>query len=317
MTSNEQNLNGGLQNPAPRPEGENGSTPREGSFNTPETRRTDADRATEISSLLNQDPDTASDDLGSDSVAADRDDRVSGGDAGADAGPGGDGGDGDQGDQEAAGAVKPRTFKEIAEKLGMTPEEVYKMALTTGDGEEVTLGALKDAYVSQETARRETVQREVDLDARETAITQSQRLWSQLGDQLGKVLPPDAMQQLTDHLQQTDERERRTLMQMAPELQDETKLQQFRDDVVETLGQYGYKPHEVVIGDHRQALVIRDLIRAQKRLKALSEYQPEQSPPRSKRGTQPAPQSQAKIINKARRGNEADKTAAVSAILKG
>jgi len=226
----------------------------------------------------------------------------------------------DEGEGEGLEAPlgKPATLKEAAEKLGMSAEDVYKLALTTGDGGSVTLGELKDAYVSQETARRETAKREADLDQRETAITRSQQLWAQLGDQLGQVIPEDARQQLAAHLDETNAREQRMLLQVAPELQDETQLNRFREDVVETLAQYGYRPQEIAIGDHRQALVLRDLIRAKKRLKALEDYKPDRKPPRAKAAGRGAPaSSNAKIVERARRGTEADKVAGVSALLKG
>lgn len=316
MELNETHSGAGRQERTPE-RTETSSPPREPSSRSPETQRTpktDADRASAISELLNgrtPEPDTAS---------ADGDQGPDPEDYGGehlDDGPP-EPQEGAQDADQQSPPPKPTTLKEAAERLGIEPEDAYKLTLTTGDGEGVTLGQMKDAYVAQETARRETAQREASLDERETAITRSQQLWAQLGDRLEHAIPRESRQQLAQHLDERNAREQRMLMQVAPELQDETVLNTFRDDVVKTLGKYGYKPHEVVIGDHRQALVIRDLIRAQKRLEALRDYKPERQPPRTKSGAKAAPTgSKARVVNKARHGTEADKVAGVSALLRG
>jgi hypothetical protein len=214
----------------------------------------------------------------------------------------------------------PKTLSELAETLGASPEDVYKIELTTGDGEVVSIGDLKDGHRDRQAAQRETAEREAALDQRETAIIAEQRVWASIGESLEQSIPPEAREQLAQQMQERDRVERRRLMDAAPELQDQAKFEAFREDVVKTLGEYGYKPHEIVVGDHRQLMVLRDLIRTKKRLKDLLEYKPKQSPPggRKPTGRGNEPDGTARAISKAKSSpHEADKVAAVAALLKG
>lgn len=145
------------------------------------------------------------------------------------------------------------------------PEEFYKTEITTGDGEKVTIGALKDAYQSQQATARETAKRAVALDERESALYLDQ----QLINTLGTAPTPAAVQQYQQRLVERDTRERSSLLAAMPELKDAPVFEAFRKDVVDRLGKYGIRPNEVVINDHRQLLIVRDLIRAEARIKAL------------------------------------------------
>lgn len=224
----------------------------------------------------------------------------------------------DGGEAPKKGA-KPKTFSEAAEALGMEPKDLYALTLNTGDGEEVKIGDLKDAYQNRQAAERETAERAAALDERETALFQEQRLFAELGDDLAKHISPQKRQEMLTHLQEREARERQRLMQMMPELQDQATFEQFRDDVVGTLGKYGYKPHEIVVSDHRHLLVVRDLIRANKRIKSLLQLPkegskpPKASPPQgrgagsqNRRGSKPS---------RPARGSE--QVEAVSALIKG
>lgn len=214
---------------------------------------------------------------------------------------------------------KPKTMAEAAERLGIEAKDLYKLSITTGDGDTVSIGDLKDAHQNRLAAEQETAKREVALDQRETAITADQRIWAEMGDQLAQILTPQVRQQLAERMSERESAERRKLLQALPEMQDEAKFDQFRSDVVDTLGKYGYKPHEIVVGDHRQLIVLRDLIRLQHRVDQLSKFQPEPLMPRqSKPQGRGNPTSRAQAaLNKAKGGTEAHKVDAVAQLLKG
>lgn len=186
----------------------------------------------------------------------------------------------------------------------MKPEELYGLEVTTGDGEVVTIGSLKDAHATRQASQLETARKGAELDAREAALINRQMLWDQLGADLGKAIPPATRQKIERHLEEQQAVEKERFLTALPELRDEAKFDTFRRDVVTTLQEYGYSVPEMNIRDHRQLLVLRDLMRTKKRLKELLEYTPKQDAPRAAapqgRGGAPAP-----VTGRAKTGGEA------------
>lgn len=214
----------------------------------------------------------------------------------------------------------PKTLKEAAQALNIDAEALYEVEIGTGDGEKVKLGELKDAWQGRHEAERESAERAAALDSRETAIIAEQRMWGELGENLAAALTPENLQQLKQTLEAKDIQERRRMVQIMPEFDDPQVFSQFRTDAVELLGKYGYKPHEVVIGDHRQIQLIRDFIRANKRLEVLSLHKPtRQTPDTSRTRGRSAPQSNtSKLVQKAKQSSStADKIAGVAALIQG
>lgn len=207
------------------------------------------------------------------------------------------------------------TLSDIAEKLDIGIDELYRLNINTGDGETVSLGELKDAFQNRAKAERESAEREATLDSREAAVIADQQVWSILA-QSGQ-LPKQAVRAAYEQLQNVVARETDTLFQLVPELQDEVKLDSFRRDMVNVLSQVGYKPHEVMLTDHRQALFIKRFIQQEKELKRLKELTKPQAPKAGKpngRGSKP---NTSAFISKARNGTEASKVAAVERLITG
>lgn len=299
MNMNEQSSRSGPPGPmdlTPDP----GSTESETSSNSPETppaRMSDAEQAKAVAELLNGETPPAQ--TGEDPGDPDLEDPAP---------------------EAKDAAPAPKTITDAAERLGIEPADLYGLEISTGDGETITLGKLKDAHQDRQTASRETAERQAALDARETGLIADQQLWAQLGETLTKALPPEQLQRLQSSQQAKHEHEHQMMVQTMPELQDTAKMDQFRLDVVDALKNYGYQPHEITVGDHRQLLVIRDLIRAKKRLKELSEFKPAQKAPKAQpgkgRGTMPSRRDA--LVGRAQRsGSEGDKVAAVAALLNG
>ncbi len=222
-------------------------------------------------------------------------------------------------DSEPETDVGPLSPTKLAEKLEIPVEDVYKMEIPTGDGEAVKLGELKDAWQNREAAQQETAKREAALDQRETAIVAETRLWGELGDQLNHVLTPQARQKLLDHMAEREVTERRRMVEAIPELGDQSHFDQFRNDVEDMLTkEYGFRPEEIVISDHRHIRVINDLMKLRKRLKALESFKPKPKPPTTKvRGRASAPDTKKQLIGRAKGGSEAQKVEAVSKLLGG
>jgi hypothetical protein len=176
---------------------------------------------------------------------------------------------------------RPKGLLDLAEQLGMEPKDLYGLEITVGDDEVVTVGALKDAFKTQKAAGLEAVKRSADLDAREAALVNRQLLWDQLGSDLSRALPPATRQKIEQHMAEQEAVERDRFLKALPEMQDQTKFDGFRTDVVKTLQGYGFSVPEMNIRDHRQLLVLKDLIQTKKRLAELLAYTPKQEPPKA------------------------------------
>jgi hypothetical protein len=221
---------------------------------------------------------------------------------------------------QPGGASGDMTVQALAEQLGTTPKKLYEsLAITTGDGETLTLGQLKDRVQGQETATREIVQREQSLQERESAVLQNmQTLQSVMSDLEGK-LSPQVIQQMQQRQQRTQARERALMLDAMPELKDPHTFNQFRSDLAETLNAYGFEPSELVINDHRILKVVKDFMGMQKRLEKLLSFDPERevAPPKQQK-TQGRHKRQSrtdKLVTRARHGTKSDKIAGVSALL--
>jgi hypothetical protein len=228
--------------------------------------------------------------------------------------------EGDGGEPEAsAPATAPASLADAAERLGIPIEKLYDVEIGTGDGETVRLGQLKDLWQDRERARAEIAEKSLEIDARETAIVADQRLWSELGEDLARTLPPHRMRELQDRLQDRQEREHGALMRAMPELRDQARFDGFRSDMVELLGRYGFKPHEMVMGDHRQLLILRDLKRARDKLAELAKFQPKRDAPGTRAGKgrgQGQSSDTDRMVARAKSSrNDADKVRGVSALL--
>ncbi len=206
------------------------------------------------------------------------------------------------------------TPQAIAEGLGVDAAEVYDMDIPVGDdGETVKIGALKDAWQDRATAERESVEREAGLNEREAAIISDQQAWALLAAE--GQLTPQVFERVRERIGERMNQEQGMLFDLVPELRDETKLDLFRRDLVRVMGQVGFQPHEIVLGDHRQGLLLRRFVQLEKENAAMKK-QLRPKPPRT-----PKPQGRGKPakpnFSAARRGNDSQKVAAVSQLLNG
>lgn len=206
-------------------------------------------------------------------------------------------------------------LKTVAETLDMEPEALYDLEITTGDGEAVTLGVMKDAYQNRQQAERETAERDATLNSREAQVIADQQVWSVLAatGQLPQRALETAKAQLGQHQkQQTD-----ILMTLVPELQDNAKLDNFRRDTIRVMGEVGMKPHEIALTDHRQALFIRKYVQMERELKALKAAAKPTPPKAGKPNGRGKPPPKSAHLRNARHGSEAQKVSAVGQLLNG
>ena len=214
----------------------------------------------------------------------------------------------------------PKTLSEAGEQLGIEPDDLYGLTITTRDGEAISISDLKDAHQDRAATEHESATRAVALDERENAMIASQRLWAEMGDQLTANITPELRQELAEQMTANAETEHRRMLQTMPELADTAIFTQFRNDVVVTMKEYGYAEHELVVGDHRQMLVMRDLIRAKKRLKALANFKPMPTLPQQSGKSTPhrAPvNKRAQIIKAGKGGTPEQQVSAIASLLNG
>lgn len=213
----------------------------------------------------------------------------------------------------------PSTLTDLAEQLGMDADEAYKITITTGDGEAVSLGDLKDAYQSREADARESAKRGQSLDERESALIADNSFLSEIAQEIKGLMKPDTLEKVTDRLQRNEAQERQKLMAAMPELVDDDVAKNFKTQFAETLLKYGYKPNELHITDHRQVLIVRDLMRTKARLQKLLDFKPDAKPPRAAKpnGRGGNANRQSQLIAAAKKGHEGDKVAAISHLIKG
>ena len=230
--------------------------------------------------------------------------------------PAGEAGPGDPAPEGAGEVAERLTPKDIAAKLGVSPEDVYNMEITTGDGEKTTFQAIKDAWEGRGEAERVSAERDAELNSREAKVIADQQVWSVLAAQ-GR-LPQEAIEVAQEQIADHNQSQHNILMELVPEWRDDAKLDNFRAEMVRVLGEVGLKPHEIALSDHRQALFIRKYLQQEKELKALRKQVAPKAPKAGKpqgRG-KPGP-SQSAFIRQASQGSEADKVAAVGRLLNG
>ena len=221
-----------------------------------------------------------------------------------------DGADGaDANPPEEAPAGKPKAFLDLAEKLGLEAKDLYGLEITVGDDEVVTVSALKDAYKNQQVAGLEAAKKAADLDVREAALVNRQLLWDELGSDLAHAIKPEIRAKIEQHQADREAQERDRFLTALPEYRDKAKFDGFRDDVVKTLQGFGFSVPEMNIRDHRQLLVLRDLIQTKKRLADLLAYTPKEEAPRAQ-----SPQGRGSHKVQPATGRAQNKTQAVSRI---
>ena len=201
----------------------------------------------------------------------------------------------------------------------MDIDSIYAMEITTADGEKATLSEMKDYFSQRQEEKRENAEAAARRDEQETADIANRTFVADLAARFGHMLTPDQQAEMQAQRQQTDARERDLLAQTAPELSNPQTFTAFRDDAVTLLKMYGYTPAEMQISDHRQILMMRDMMKMRKRLKDLGTYKPKSKPPgnTSTSGKIANIDSSTRANAAAAKGSEADKVAAISRIMKG
>lgn len=171
---------------------------------------------------------------------------------------------------------KPATLNELAEKLDMAPEDLYSLAINTRDGEQVSIGALKDAYQEQDAARAEIAQKADAIKRREAGLVTDVQALGVLDAM--QALPENIRQQANAHLVEMAEREYSNFLQLYPDLQQDSNRIAFETGIDEWLGEYGLSQHHFPIRNVAMYRLIKDALEARRELKAIKTPKPKPAP---------------------------------------
>lgn len=206
-------------------------------------------------------------------------------------GDGADAAGADTGDapEEQGSDSEPERLADLVEKLGTNYKTVYdNMKVLVGDGQEVTLGELKDGYKSQRELLGEAVASREALSAERQSMARERQVMELLLPH-AENLPQEVKDQVKQQYEEGIHRETSKLHAALPELRDQNNFTAFREGVVEHMGQFGFQPGELNISDHRFLLFIKQAMDDAKFIKQLSEVKPVAKPQKrtTKQATKP------------------------------
>ncbi len=164
--------------------------------------------------------------------------------------------------------VETLDAKSLAEKLGVSVEEIYGMKFPYGeDGDAITLGELKDAGIRARTIDQEA---ETLSDERNSFINEQMKSRSELQNIVSMLpdgIPPELIQAANYQHQQAVQRERISLLEAIPDWQDIAIETTAREAIAANLKQYGFQDIEISnMLDHRLVKLIHDFTRMRQKI---------------------------------------------------
>ena len=234
------------------------------------------------------------------------------------------GSEGELAERESKGDGEGNSLSAIAEKLGIKVKDLYKVEIPMGgDGETMTLGALKDlaAEAGDLTTARAEIEESKTANGNEIMAARAEM--SQMITMMGGAVTPELLQRARSEMNLMAERERRATLEAMPEWKDKDTFAREREAIHTHLRGYGFSQSELSnVHDHRLLKMIADATRDRGKIRgALDNAKAIRTAP-GKPGTTAgkevaARQAKADKINRAKTGNTQSKTEAVHALLSG
>lgn len=171
---------------------------------------------------------------------------------------------------ETAGAGDPITeVLGLAESAGMDAEALYKLKVPLGDEHDpVTLGALKDAYQSDQRIESKRLELEEERSDFQNEMIRSRGELAELIRLLGPdKIPPELIAHAQRaHIQQLDE-QRSELLAIFPEWRDPSAFQSGQDEILAAVADYGFRRADLdSVVDHRLTKLLHDFARMKRRV---------------------------------------------------
>jgi hypothetical protein len=199
-------------------------------------------------------------------------------------------GDGDEEPKKPDGKKgTPKTFTEAAERLGIKPEEFYKLTVAMGGDEEesFTVGALKDAMKERTDFKLEQLRFGEHKAEQEGELMRSRNELSELLSLLPKeAIKPEVINKIREKHETALKLERERTMNVIPEWKDEGKRTADIAGMREHLSKAGFPANYLNnVSDHKTMRYIREnMLREQRIAQALALVKPKQQ-----KGQAPSP----------------------------
>ena len=226
-------------------------------------------------------------------------------------------GGGDTGDQSGAAIG---SIQELAERAGISVEELYKLNVPLADGRGVMpLGSLKDNVIE---GQRVEQMRETFDSQRTEFENEMIRARQELNEIVGLLpeLPPGLIAQAKQKHIAHQDKERAALLEVKPDWADPATFQRAQDDIFEVVSEYGYTRADMnLVLDHRLTKMMHDFSILKKRVAKANARMKEVRQPGSRRGSKKSAASnkqvQQQAIQKAQQGDTGDKVLGIAQIL--
>ncbi len=227
----------------------------------------------------------------------------------------------ESGDADESPALTPTS---LAEKLGITPAELFReLKIPVDGGEPLSLGDFKDAgkqLRDVRDAQNDLAEQRVTFE--NESMVQRQTLQAAIGKIPQEHLTPELIDTVqAEHLAYV-QGERESLLKLRPDLADVAKWTGIRKLLGDHLAPYGFRPGEIdSIVDHRLAKYVIDNAEREVRVRELTKTAGKQKIPLL-RPSKPKPAAKSTRVTRqsaVARGKRAtgsqEKTAAVAALL--
>ena len=163
-------------------------------------------------------------------------------------------------------------LKTAAERLGVDPETLYGLKVAIAEGQEATLGELKDQWkdkASLEAERSAELKKRADWEA--DRIRAEREFQQVLEAQFGQGPPEQRQQALKQYQDFVKSREREALLRAVPEWVDPRIEQAERAEIFAVMKAEGFIEDEWnSTVDHRALKLLRRLVKAEARVKELT-----------------------------------------------
>lgn len=191
---------------------------------------------------------------------------------------GADGGAADDGDKGSRGASKgkPKTIIEAAERLGIKPEDFYKLEVSIeedGEAQPFTLSALKDAHKERQNFQLEQLEWGENKATQEGELLRSRNEIVELLSMLPKeAIKPEVINKIRQKHDASIKLENERTLNVIPEWKNEQRRTDEMGAMREHLTKAGFPTNYLNnVSDHRTMRYIREnMLREQRITKALS-----------------------------------------------
>lgn len=200
----------------------------------------------------------------------------------------------EQGQRGSDDTALPTRFNDLAGRLDIDLDALYKLEVTTSeDGEPVTIEALKDAYTGKAQTDLERIEfEEYRAEQQKELLRANQELQEILASLPSNAVKPEVLERIRAKRETVMQVEREKTLQVIPEWKNEEARTAEIAAMAEHLKGYGFPPEYLAgVTSHQHFKYIRDNWlreqRMQKALAAVRAGKPDKRP--SSTGTKPAP----------------------------